>query len=950
MMKMMKIPNKNNVQKLREFIENSALDDKLDDSYAETRRNWAQGKEAGRGFKQYKHIDRSKELGSPENPRNLIEHWQDDTASSKYLEGIGLGGLPRRFAIQREGGISGPVTDATARYGKRSSYDTSTFPAWHEVSPTTQRERTRMGLDNSLQKEGDGGGDGGAFNGLDGTVFTSSHAGIFTPTFGERGTAKRHRKNRHKQDKKRKRLMGKDKKSGVERLVQYLYDGSPQMSKAERKRGKPKGPDYTATPSEESNIRRMHSNLGQEAIGGKGISDYDTCPWCTGFPYVDRKTGKIISYGLGPQNTRLHNLEVHQQRRPIGGWSGQEQITREEFDALSQPTPKAREEAEQKLKAILTKARKMGLAPGLDEDMTGDGATAHAGKNNPTGPMRVNHKKTGRVIEDALKVAENNEPHINMGLAGGMEASIAAAYPQEEDPSVMNGSNPRKAEWNDNKAYVQKAEDDRIEEVADKFKQGDVHKWLSQAPLSDSLHAYIEGTPAEDAHFEYLWRNADIDGWVNHVRDNDDYQDALQQNLSAMSKNTGKNITVYRGHHKDTDKHGAVHTRHTPVSLSPTTAMSFRHASRSTAPGGTPIADWQISSWNVPIETIVAHGHPGESEMIIPKKDLQNQQGTPQSMSDFTDTYLQKSAYVQKAEFHEETKPFWHPENDMWNGAKPGPIWHSPPKDSPSDAQYGMAVGFRAGNHKHGLLQNQFDRYAEQTGTPSPTVPRWEPEETWSNLSLLELGQAHHPDPNFAKWQQDDWAKAEEHRPLDSNRDLKDAFKREYPDMIEDALQKSDNEGTTMTSPTENKPWSLEEPQDKYIERTKDNPNEAPAKDAVVKENDMQRRIKSYDNKEEDTGHEQPAGSMAAAGMNRYPSGATMQMSSFGFNTYEQDALTRGGMKDMEDPEVIEDDDSPLLWVPEAEKVAKLEAMRKQLEAEGDETPLMSALMKLDYE
>ena len=805
------MPNKNNVKKLRQFIENSELDDALDRSYAETRRNWAQGKERtdserptrrgdNQGFFRYRAVDRSKEVGSPENPRNVDEHWQDEGRAHKHIFASGFGGLPRQFPVQREGGISGPVTDATARYGKRSEYDTSTLPAWNEVSPTTQRERARMGMENSLQKEGDGGGDGGAFNGLDGTVFTSTNAGIFTPTYGGHKTRKKHEKRHHRQDRKRKELLGKEKKSGVDRLLQYLYDGSP-VAKAERKRGKPKGPDYTATPSEESNIRRMHSNLGQEAIGGKGISDYDTCPWCTGFPYVDRKTGKIISYGLGPQNTRLHNLEVHQQRRPIGGWSGQEQITREEFDALSQPTPKAREEAEQKLKAILTKARKMGLAPGLDEDMTGDGATAHAGKNNPTGPMRVNHKKTGRVIEDALKVAENNEPHINMGLAGGMEASMGRGYPQKEDPSVMNGEVPRRAEW-ENGYYVQKAEDDRIEEVADKFKQGDVHKWLSQAPLSDSLHAYIEGTPAEDAHFEYLWRNADIDGWVNHVRDNDDYQDALQQNLSAMSKNTGKNITVYRGHHKDTDKHGAVHTRHTPVSLSPTTAMSFRHASRSTAPGGTPMADWQISSWNVPIETIVAHGHTGESEMIIPKKDLQNQQGTTQSMSDFTDTYLQKAA----------------------------------------------------------------------------------------------------------------------------------------------------NEGTTMTSPTENKPWSLEEPQDKYVERTKDNPNEPPQKDAVVKENDMQRRIKSYDNKEEDTGHEQPAGSMAAAGMNRYPAGATMQMSSFGFNTYEQDALTRGGMKDMEDPEVIEDENSPLLWIPEAEKVAKLEAMRKMLEEAGDETPLISALMKLDYE
>ena len=356
-----------------------------------------------------------------------------------------------------------------------------------------------MGLDNSLQKEGDG-GDGGGFDGLSDTVFTSTNAGIFTPTYGERDTKRRHRKNRRKQDRKRKKLMGKDKKSGVERLIQYLYDGSPNMSKA----------------------------------------------------------------------------------------------------------------------------RKMGLAPGLDDDMTGDGATAHAWNNQATGPMRLNwkknmsedalnHKETSRPIEDALKTAEANEPHVNMGLAGGMETGITATYPAHSNiNSVSNAKTQRGPEWGQHKSYVQKAA----------------------------------------------------------------------------------------------------------------------------------------------------------------------------------------------------------------------------------------------------------------------------------------------------------------------------------------------NEGTTMTSPTENKPWSLEAPQDKFIERTKDNPNEPPAKDAVVKENDMQRRVKQYDNKEEDTGHEQPAGAMAAAGMGRYPSGATMQMSSFGMNTYEQDSLARGGEEDIGHDE----EDRGLVWVPEAEKVAKLESMRKMLEEEGDETPLLSALLKIDYE
>ena len=372
-----------------------------------------------------------------------------------------------------------------------------------ETDPDIQQYFAIENLQKFIRKEGDG---GGAFNGLSDTVFTSTNAGIFSPTYGGSKTQKRHEKRHKAQEKKRKKLLGKDKKSGVDRLVTFLYDGSPNMSKA----------------------------------------------------------------------------------------------------------------------------RKMGLAPGLDDDMTGDGATAHAWNNQATGPMRLNwkkdmsedtlnHKKTSRPLEDALKTAENNEPHINMGLAGGMETGTTSTYPRHDSVnSVGNAQNPRAANWGKNKAYVQKAV----------------------------------------------------------------------------------------------------------------------------------------------------------------------------------------------------------------------------------------------------------------------------------------------------------------------------------------------NEGTTMTSPTENKPWSLDEPQDKFVERAGDNPNEPPAKDAVTKENDMQRRVKKYDDKasRRDGGQEQPAAAMAAAGEGGYPSGATMQMSSFGMNTYEQDSLARGGEEDKgHDEEEIDENEEGLRWVPEAEKVAKLEAMRKELEDSGDATPLLTALLKVDY-
>ena len=87
-----------------------------------------------------------------------------------------------------------------------------------------------------IQKEGDGGGDGGdggGFNGLSGTVFTSANSGIFTPTYGGSKTERRSRKNKKKQDRKRKKLLGKGKQNGVDKLVQFLYDGSP-MQKARK--------------------------------------------------------------------------------------------------------------------------------------------------------------------------------------------------------------------------------------------------------------------------------------------------------------------------------------------------------------------------------------------------------------------------------------------------------------------------------------------------------------------------------------------------------------------------------------------------------------------------------------------------------------------------------------------------------------------------------------------
>jgi len=345
----MKMPNKDNVQKLMKFVEKAddwtvpSKDDDLDEASEETRRNWAKGKEAGSGFQRFGPIDHSKEKGSLENPRDIMGHWRDEGVARKRNVSSPWGGMPRQFPVQQEGGTSGPVTGSTHRYGKREDYDTSNASKWEEVKPSSARERARMGMENSLQKEGEGGGDGGAFNGLSDTVFTSTNAGIFSPTYGGRGTKKKQLKNHKRQDKKRKKLMGKEKKSGVERLVQFLYDGSPHM------------------------------------------------------------------------------------------------------------------------------AKRMGLAPGLDDNKTGHGATGHAWNNRTHSPVvlnwkkdvtedALNHKRTSRPLEDALKTAEDNEPHINMGLPGGMEASVLATEPRDDSANpVGNAKTRRSPDWGKHNSYVQKA-------------------------------------------------------------------------------------------------------------------------------------------------------------------------------------------------------------------------------------------------------------------------------------------------------------------------------------------------------------------------------------------------------------------------------------------------------------------------------------------------------------
>ena len=118
-----------------------------------------------------------------------------------------------------------------------------------------------------------------------------------------------------------------------------------------------------------------------------------------------------------------------------------------------------------------------------------------------------------------------------------------------------------------------------------------------------------------------------------------------------MTRNTDGKIRVFRGHHKDADIYGPPDIQHTPTTLSPTTAINFRRALVVGVPlrETPPISDWRISSWEVPIEDIAAHGHSAESELIVRKSNLRKIEGTTETVEDFSDRYIRSEAAPEAA-------------------------------------------------------------------------------------------------------------------------------------------------------------------------------------------------------------------------------------------------------------------------------------------------------------
>ena len=85
-----------------------------------------------------------------------------------------------------------------------------------------------------LKEGGEGGGDGASINGLNGTVFTSANAGIFTPTYGGDSKKKKARKRRKEHKRNTKKILNKKKTtSGVEKLDAFVRDmPTTKVSKA----------------------------------------------------------------------------------------------------------------------------------------------------------------------------------------------------------------------------------------------------------------------------------------------------------------------------------------------------------------------------------------------------------------------------------------------------------------------------------------------------------------------------------------------------------------------------------------------------------------------------------------------------------------------------------------------------------------------------------------------
>ena len=113
-----------------------------------------------------------------------------------------------------------------------------------------------------LVKEGEGGDGGSGIGGLNGVVFTSTNAGIFTPTHGGSKSHKQLKRKKRRHDKKRQKLLGRGKSNGVEKFERFVNDLSP-ISKAVNRQMDGKPSDIAHNPQD--NLMRVdYKKLGKD--------------------------------------------------------------------------------------------------------------------------------------------------------------------------------------------------------------------------------------------------------------------------------------------------------------------------------------------------------------------------------------------------------------------------------------------------------------------------------------------------------------------------------------------------------------------------------------------------------------------------------------------------------------------------------------------------------------
>jgi len=150
----------------------------------------------------------------------------------------------------------------------------------------------------AVEKE-DGGG--GALDGGAGTVFTSTNAGIFTPTHGGSGPPKR--------------VKEKKKRSGIERLGVFLTDGSPEkkMKKTTvlkdwvKKQQEEELPQFVEEGEKEDKSNRVVAEQLDMENKIKGLRDEENNDGDENFPATDGVSAHITDVKLSKQPQAFGN-------------------------------------------------------------------------------------------------------------------------------------------------------------------------------------------------------------------------------------------------------------------------------------------------------------------------------------------------------------------------------------------------------------------------------------------------------------------------------------------------------------------------------------------------------------------------------------------------------------------------------------------------------------------